>query len=148
MIANSRRSVAPMRQGWGRTTPSRPTLALICAWSCSASAREIIGPTRTRVSVPLSVSTDSVNAVKPAARSLSRSAVASEALLYAASCTANPEAVAVAGADATVEGVDAGPVGVLGAIAGVEPLTGLSFDGATVLAIAGGAASSTITRAS
>ena len=41
--------------------PSMPALALTCAFSASASARFIAGPTRTRVRGPDSVLTLSVN---------------------------------------------------------------------------------------
>src|SRR5690606_35694955 len=74
---------APLREcGYGceRTRPSMLKLDFTRALSWSASPRVTTGPALTRVSVPLSVCTVSVKAPMPAARSRSRSALASLAL--------------------------------------------------------------------
>ena len=47
--------------------PLMPTLAATCAFSWAASARLATGPTRTRLSEPLSVLTCSTKALKPLA---------------------------------------------------------------------------------
>ena len=60
------------------------------AFSWSASARVDTGPTRTRLSVPLSVRTGWTMALKPAARSRSRNALASAVQANAPICTAKP----------------------------------------------------------
>ena len=87
--------------------PATPTLAATGAFRCSASARRATGPTRTRCRVPFSVRTCSTKALKPAARTLSRSALASLAWPNAPSCTAKPTPLA------------AGAAGVAGAVAGL-----------------------------
>ena len=81
--------------------PAIPSLDCTCAFSWSEAARSATGPMRTRLSVPLSVLTLSVKALKPAARARSRSASASAGLAKAASCTTKPT-FAAAGAALSV----------------------------------------------
>src|SRR5690606_21090426 len=95
-------------QGCERTMPLIPVLACTPAFSCSASARVMAGPTRTRVSVPLSVGTDSVKALKPRLRRRSRSARASLPEENAPTCTAKPVPAAEAGLAAGGSGLAAG----------------------------------------
>src|SRR5690606_41213403 len=95
--------------------------------NCSASARVATGPTRTRLSVPLSVRTGWTMALKPAARRRSRRAIASASLENAPICTAKPTF------DAAGVGDGAGTVAA-GGCAGVAGL-----DAAGIVAVAFGA---------
>src|SRR5690606_10799507 len=102
--------------GCERTSPLViPSLARRRPLSCSASGRLTTGPASTRVRVPLSVSTVSVKALKPAARSWSRLAVAWAALLKAPICTAKPTPAVAAG----LGGCATGSAGGLGGSAGL-----------------------------
>src|SRR5207342_1542055 len=137
------------RHGCGFTMASpMPSLATTCALSRSASARVSTGPTRTRLSTPLSVRTDSTKACMPAARARSRSLLASTALENAPSCTAKPvlaaagslgrvaAAMGVAGLLAAVAVVGAGLV-VAGGGAGFDAGAGITDLAAAGLVAAG-----------
>src|SRR3546814_12700311 len=89
-----------------------PSLARRRSLSCSASGRLTTGPASTRVRVPLSVWTVSAKALKPAARSSSRLAMAWAVLLKAPIWTAKPPQAVAAGLGGSAAGFGA-PTGLL-----------------------------------
>ena len=119
----------------------RQALAFTCDLRLSASARLATGPTRTRLSTPLSVFTCSTKALKPPARSLSRMALASAALENAPSCTANPT-LAAAGLLAAATGAGVVTAGFAATGLGASTTAGLAAAGAGVGGLAAGLAGS------